>query len=134
MTVSGRAEGGAGLIAALAAGASYVDAAKAAGVSERTVRRRMAEPAFRQQVDEIRAEMLAQAVAKLTSASVKAVETLEALLGSPLDFARLSAARAILELAAKYREQHDIAERIAALEARSAAWDAKGGPQWPRTA
>ena len=127
----GRAHADAALVAALAAGRTAQDAAREAGVSERTVYRRLDDPAFKRQVDEARAEMLARAVAMLTSASVEAVETLRGLLGSPMDFARLAAARAILEVGHKYREQLDLAERVAALEERLGK-DDKG---WtPRTA
>jgi hypothetical protein len=108
------------LLAALAAGASYVDAAKQAGVHERTVRRRMDDPDFRRQVDQLRGEVVARAVAMLSSASVEAVETLRRLLGSEMDFARLAAARSILELGAKYREAEDLAVRLEVLEQRLA--------------
>lgn len=114
------------LVAALAAGQTYQAAAEQAGVSERTVRRRMDEPAFRQQVDAAKAEMLAQTTARLTSAALEAVDTLRALLGSDMDFARLAAARALLEIGAKYREQHDLAERVRLLEERLT----KGDPSW----
>ena len=103
-------------MAALAGGATYEDAAERAGVSERTVRRRLDDPAFRHRVDAARAEMLSRAVARLTGASVEAVEALRGLLGSGQDFARLGAARAILELGLKLREQLDLAGRVAALE------------------
>src|SRR4051794_13806007 len=112
MTAGGRSGGDAVLIAALAGGATYDDAARQANVSERTVRRRLGEPAFKRQVDDARAEMLAQAVARLTSASTAAVETLRALLNSELDFARLAAARSILEIGLKMREQLDLSERV----------------------
>src|SRR3954464_15182527 len=106
MSVRGRSGGDVVLVAALAGGATYEDAAKRAGVSERTVRRRLDDPAFKRQVDEARAEMLSQATARLTSAALDAVEALRGLCwGSDLDFARLAAARAILEVGAKYREQ-----------------------------
>ena len=108
--------GGGPLVAALAAGATLVDAARQAGVSERTVRRRLDDPAFCQQVDEARAAMLTQAVARLTAASVAAVETLQTLLAAEPAFVRLAAARAILDLGLKYREHHDLTERVLALE------------------
>jgi hypothetical protein len=46
------------LVAALAAGASYEEAARAAGVSKSTVRRRMGEAAFRARVFDTRDELL----------------------------------------------------------------------------
>jgi len=109
------------LVAALAAGATYEVAAEQGGVSERMVRRRMEEPSFRRQVEGARAEILARAVAMLTSASVEAVEALRALLGSDLDSARLGAAKAILETGLKMREQLDLVGRIAALEEAATA-------------
>ena len=106
------------LVAALAAGRTAQDAAREAGVSERTVYRRLDDPAFKRRVEEAKAEMLGRAVAMLTSASVEAVETLRGLLDSELDFARLAAARAILDVGHRYREQLDLAARVAALEER----------------
>jgi hypothetical protein len=120
------------LVAAIAAGHTAQDAAKAADVGESTVYRRLRDADFKRQVDEARDDMLAQTVARLTSASVEAVEALRGLLASPLDFARLGAARAILEVGLKYREQHDLAARVAALETLIAE---KEGRSWPaRTA
>src|SRR5215216_6637173 len=97
MSITGRSGADLVLIAALAGGATYEDAGKQGGVSERTVRRRMDEPEFRQQVESARVEVLARAVAMLTSASVEAVETLRSLLVAESDSARLGAAKAILE-------------------------------------
>src|SRR3954464_8575927 len=133
MSVRGRSGGDVVLVAALAGGATYEDAAKQAGVSERTVRRRLDDPAFKRQVDEARAEILSQATARLTGAALDAVEALRGLLGSELDFARLGAARAILEVGAKYREQLDLAERVAALEERLGS-QKEEKPWAPRTA
>lgn len=119
------------LVLALAHGASAEAAAKAAGISRATVYRRLKEPAFRKQVDDARAEIVARAVAKLSSASTEAADALRRLLYSDMDFARLAAARAILELGAKLREQHDLLSRIEALEEQLT----KGDPAWqPRTA
>lgn len=114
------------LIAALAAGASVAAAGKAGGVSERTAYRRLEDPAFRRQVDDARAAILSRAVAKLTASSTEAAETLRRLLYSNMDFARLAAARAILELGAKLREHEDLDKRVRALEERLS----KGDPEW----
>jgi hypothetical protein len=117
MSVSGRSGADAVLVAVLAAGATYDAAAAQAGVSERTVRRRMDEPEFRQQVDAARADLVTQTTARLVSASVEAVATLEALLGPETPPAqRLGAAKAVIELATRLREQEDLASRITALE------------------
>jgi hypothetical protein len=128
MSAGGRSAGDGVLIAALAAGATQEDAAAQAGVSERTVRRRLDDPGFSRQVSAARAEMVARAVAQLAAASTEAVETLRGLLGSPLDFARLAAARAILEVGMKMREQGELAERVEQLEARLNAASAEEPP------
>src|SRR6187455_3152407 len=123
--------GDATFVAALAAGASVVAAAKQAGISEATAHRRLREPATRKLVEDARAEILARAVAKLTVASTEAADTLRRLLYSDMDFAKLAAARSILELGSKLREHEDLAARVAALEERLT----KGEPGWkPRTA
>jgi hypothetical protein len=99
-----RRRGDAAFIAALAAGASVVAAARQGGISEATAHRRLKEPAIRKAVDDARAEILSRAVAKLTASSTEAAETLRRLLYSDMDFARLAAARSILELGSKLRE------------------------------
>lgn len=107
-------------------------AARAGGVSEATVYRRLREPAFRQRVDEARDEIVTRAVARLSAASVEAADTLRALLRSSMDFARLAAARSILELGGKLREQEDLAARVAALEERLSVTKTtqRGGRPW----
>jgi hypothetical protein len=124
--MTARRGGEASVIAALAAGSTVADAGRAGGLSERTVYRRLEDPAFRRQIDNARAEIVAQAVAKLSAASAEAAETLRALLSSDMDFARLAAARSILELGAKLREHEDLSERVRALEERIT----KGDPTW----
>ena len=130
--MTARKGGDAVLVAELAGGATVADAARAAGLSESTAYRRLRDDRFKRRVAEARAEMLRRAVAKLTGASVKAVETLEALLTDDMAFARLSAARSILELGGKLREQLDLAERVAVLEERFGSDDPQGGSPWPR--
>lgn len=107
----------AALITALAGGATQQAAAEAAGVSERTVRRRLASPDFASRVAEARTELVRRAVAMLAEASGAAVETLRALLQDAPPAVRLGAARAVLELGVKLRESEELEARIAALEA-----------------
>jgi hypothetical protein len=86
------------LTVALASGASAAAAADAAGVSERTVRRRQGDYFFMKGVKEARAQMVSQAVSTLASAGGLAAETLQGLLaeGNP-PAVRLAAAKAVLE-------------------------------------
>jgi hypothetical protein len=108
------------LIAALASGATVQAASVAAGVAERTVYRRLEDPAFRRRVSETRGRMLAQAVGLLADASSRAVTTLTNLLEGESESVRLSAAKSIIELGCKLRESTELEERINQLEARAA--------------
>src|SRR5947207_2011016 len=83
MTANGRHRQGTGrrgadaaLIAALASGATREDAARVAGVSPRTVYRRVDTEAFRRRVDEAREEIIASATGRLAAATQIAVDTL----------------------------------------------------------
>lgn len=60
-------------LTALACGASAAEAAQAGGVSERTVRRRLAEPAYRRQVAAVRADVLGRIVGQLVDAGTDAL-------------------------------------------------------------
>ncbi|MDQ3820178.1 MAG: hypothetical protein M3362_21210, partial [Acidobacteriota bacterium] len=50
------------LMTALAGGASIKDAAKIAGVGERTAHRRLNEPEFQEKIAELRTQLLSEAV------------------------------------------------------------------------
>jgi len=106
------------LVVALARGDTVSVAATAAGVSEATAYRRLREPEFRTQLNEARSAMVERAVARLADAATAAADTLRVLLSSDSDFAKLAAARSILELGVKLREHQDLGERVAALESR----------------
>jgi hypothetical protein len=109
----------AGLVLALACGASPENAAQKAGLSLRTVYRRLAEASFRDQVRQVRAEMVQRAAGLFTAAGMAAIRTLTTLQESAaLESVRLGAARAIIELGCKLRDTVELTERIAALEAR----------------
>jgi hypothetical protein len=107
------------LVVALACGASAESAAQKAGVSLRTVRRRLAEPAFRTQVNEVRTEMVHRQAGMFTAAgmaSIKAFTTLQE--SATSESVRLGAARAVIELGCKLRESAALMDRVAALESR----------------
>lgn len=107
------------LLIALACGATIESAARTAGVSATTVYRRMRNPEFHAELQRVRAEMVQRTAGMLTGAAGEAVKTLVALqdLTTPPPV-RLGAARAILELGLRLRETVELAERIAAVEAR----------------
>lgn len=105
------------IIAALAAGKTHEQAAAQAGVSLRTVARRVTGPDFRQAVLETRAALIEQATGKLADATTLAAAELVALLADESSTVRLSAARSILDTAGRYAEATDVNERIQRLEA-----------------
>jgi hypothetical protein len=111
------------LVVALACGASPESAAQKAGLSVRTVYRRQADPAFRAQVNEVRADMVRRVADVLTAANMLAIQTITTLQQSATSEAvRLGAARSIIELGCKLRETVELMDRLAALEARLASW------------
>jgi len=107
------------LIAALARGASYQEAANECGICKRTVTRRMTDAGFRLRVDEARRDWLTIAVSKLSSALGEIVETLlQMSRDGESETTRFHAARTLFSSLIPLRGQLDIEARIAALEAR----------------
>jgi hypothetical protein len=107
------------LIVALACGATPENAAQKTGFGLRTVYRRLAEPDFRKQVQEVRAEMVRRVAGMLTAAGIASIKTFTTLQDSAQsESVRLGAARAIIELGCKVRESAELTERLAAVEAR----------------
>jgi hypothetical protein len=105
------------LIELLARGESQANAARQTGLSDRTIRRRLDDPAFRQQVDEFRAQMLESASGRLADLLDQALDTLADLMthsGPPA--VRLQAAKCVFESALKYREAASLEQRLLALE------------------
>jgi hypothetical protein len=116
------------LVLALACGATVESAAQRAEVSERTVFRRLADPAFQERVRATRLDMTQRTSGMLTAASLEAVKTLVLLLQpSSSASVRRNAARDILELGLKLREGINLEERLATVETRVA--QAIGGGQ-----
>lgn len=99
MTSGGRKAANTAIIAALAAGCTQAEAARRAGVSERTVRRRLEDITFTELVETARGELLDRTVGKVADAATRGVETLEGLLDADSERVRLGAARALVELA-----------------------------------
>jgi transposase len=106
----------AALIAHLAAGVSPAGAAKLAGVSEATAYRRLATPAFRQRVEDARAELWKRAMSVLSKSAVEGAIVLRRLLRSDDAKIRLAAAKIVLEQGLRVRDQVELAGRVAVLE------------------
>jgi len=85
----------------------------------RTVYRRLTEPGFRAQVNEVRTEMVRRVAGMLTAAGVASIRTFTTLQESAASEAvRLGAARAVVELGCKLRESVELTERLSAVEAQ----------------
>jgi hypothetical protein len=109
------------LLLALACGATIESAARECGLSPRTVYRRLADPAFRRRLGQLRADMVQRTAGALTAAGAEAVRTLlELLKPAVAPSTRLGAARAVLESGVKLRELAELEGRLAALEERVA--------------
>ncbi len=102
---------------AVASGATYAVAASQAGISERTVKRRMQDPRFRTAVQEIQARTVEAAASKLAHLSTEAIDTLgELMRTNEPSHVRLGAARAVLETALRWQELAEIQGRLQKLE------------------
>lgn len=96
------------------------EAAEATGIGERTLWRWLRDPSFQEAYRKARREAVSQAVARLQRETSQAVEALATVMRDDEAPAtsRVSAARAILELAIKAIELEDIEARVAELEKR----------------
>ena len=106
----------AALIGMLAGGMTARAAAVKAGMSETTVYRRLASPAFRAAVADAQREVVARATARLAGASTAAAGTLRRLLSSKTERVQLAAARWTLGLLIDLQSHTELEGRIAALE------------------
>jgi hypothetical protein len=107
------------LMMALACGATLENAARQAGISESTVRRRIKDQEFQRKITVLRWDMVQRAVGMVTAAMGESVKTLIVLQKETVpSSSRLGAARTMLEIGLKLREQNDLEQRLAAMEER----------------
>src|SRR5262249_30282369 len=108
------------LVMALACGATVEHAARKAGLSERSVYRRLARPAFRARGNQTRLELVQRTARLLAGAGLWSVKTLVDLQQDSLVAAavRRGAARDVLTLGLRFLEASQLEPRVAALEAR----------------
>lgn len=118
LTATDRRRGGDQLlIAALAHGATQAEAGAAAGVSERTVRRRLADPGFADLVRAERAALVARTSARLTALTSQAVDALAGLLNPAVaDGVRLRTALGVLDSCRTWRDATEVEQRLRAVE------------------
>jgi transposase-like protein len=115
------------LAMAIASGASSAETARDLDVSISTVKRRMADPEFKQLVNDLRREMLTTALGRMSHNMTRAADTVAALLDAEEPYIRLRAARAMLTLGMKLNDAVDLTERIHELEMKVAQ---ANEPQW----
>lgn len=107
------------IVEALARGECQTAAAKLAGCSATTIRRRLEDPEIRNQIERFRETMLNSAAGQLGAILSKAVSTLEGLLTKSTPPAvRLAAAKSVVELTIRTREVLSWEKRLTELEAR----------------
>jgi hypothetical protein len=104
------------IVGALALGKTYPQAARIAGVGERTVSRRMQDPAFAQRVRAARAAAAAENAAELAALMPKAIGVLGDLLYDAESGIRLRAAQVVFKVGLEYRERAELEERLRILE------------------
>jgi AcrR family transcriptional regulator len=94
------------------------DAAKAAGVNKTTLWRWLQDKDFHSAYMSARRESVKQSIARLQRYTSEAADTLHEVMTnkSASDFARVGAAKAILDYAIKAVEIEDLAERVTELE------------------
>ena len=105
-------------IAALVSEPTMKDAAARAGVVESTLWRWLQLAEFQKAYQEARRETVKHALVKMQSAASQAVDVMTEIMGNKeaSDFARLAAAKSVLEFSVKAVELEDLAARIAELE------------------
>jgi len=127
MPKNGRRQANQMLLVALACGATVEAAAQKAGLSQATVYRRLLDPEFKRRIQQAQSDMVKRASGTLTAAGMEAIKTLLSLLqtSSTPAAVRLGAARAVLELGTKLRDNVELEERLRALEERLFGKEAK---------
>jgi hypothetical protein len=105
------------LVTALAKGSTVAQAARQAGVGERTVYRRRQQPEFQARITAVQNETLERVVSILTTAAEQGIHSLVSLQSSSTPaHVRRAAARDILEIGVRLREAADLEKRLEALE------------------
>jgi hypothetical protein len=110
------------LSVALAFGGTVAAAARAAGVGEATVYRRLKDPEFCKMVEQAKTDMVQRTSGALTGFGMEAAKTMAELMkpANPPSI-RLGASRSVLEMGMKVREREDLEQRLAALEQQAEA-------------
>jgi hypothetical protein len=100
----------------LAGAGSITDGCKAAGISRKRFYSWLGNPAFKEEFERGKNEVINRAKAKLFESIERAVETLVGLLADESGWLRRMAANDILSHALKMREAGEIEERLSSIE------------------
>ncbi len=111
------------IIAALAAGMTHSDAGDTAGVSERTVRRRLEDPAFNDRLADAAAAYVDRLTKQLTRLAPSAIETMSTLMLAPdtPPAVRLRASAYLLSATRVWRDATEVEDRLRSLETQLSA-------------
>lgn len=103
---------------ALIAGMTYEQAGATAQVSERTVRRLMSDPAFRAEVNSLRAERTGRLADRISELGDLALDALTDLLSDDSPSVRARAVQTSLTMGVRFRREVEMSDRIEMLEQR----------------
>lgn len=103
-------------LAALLSAPTIAAAATAAGISESTILRWLAEPSFKERYRAARRDVVEHAVSGLQQATSEAVAALRQNLGCGVPASEIAAAKAIIDFSLKAVELTDLMERVERLE------------------
>ena len=118
-------------VSTLAASKSVADAAKAAGISDRTAARWHAEPDVRDELERLRRATLEHARTRLLGLVDEAADTLAAVMGERTGAPAVSAARTVLAQALRLDERVELERRIAELESYASKQQEAQRGRWP---
>ncbi len=121
--MQGRRAGDDALLELLASGGSHEQCAASAGISVRTIQRRLRDDEFRRELALRRAARVEQLTARLCAVTDDAVSVIIAAFQSESGHVRLRAADLTLTWALRTRRELDLEARIARLETPGASVD-----------
>lgn len=105
------------VLLALACGATVENVARQCNLSERTIYKRLNDPVYKERLQEIRNDMVSRTAAAMTAAGMESLRTLLELQKKEYPAAtRRAAARDVLEIGIKMREDADLADKVQALQ------------------
>ena len=113
-----RRKGNEALRLALACGATVQSAAGKAGLSPRTAQRRLKDPEFRKQLDQLRGEFFERASGMLAAAVPEAIKALLSIVQDPSQPAsvHVAAAKTMSDMLMKFQDRVVLTKRVSALE------------------